>query len=301
MTYPGGKNASGTYQKIINLIPPHQVYIEPFLGSGAILRLKKPAPMANIGMDADSKVIEAFEESISLPFKEVKGVGIPHLSLFIGDAIEYLRALETNYDAFPRYYGRKKGETFIYLDPPYLHDTRSHLWLYRYEMSKADHIKLLEVILRLPCMVAISGYESALYNDYLAAWRKTSFNAITRGGTCKTETVWMNYPEPLQLHDYRFLGNDYRERERIKRKKDRWTSRLASMPTLERYAILAAIQQLNSPSPFQGEGRDEDAPSSSPIFDVQNGGGQVGALDPTAIYDAPAVTSNISICDRSLK
>ena len=36
MTYPGGKGGNGFYQKIINLIPPHDVYIETHLGGGAI-------------------------------------------------------------------------------------------------------------------------------------------------------------------------------------------------------------------------------------------------------------------------
>ena len=47
----------------------------------------------------------------------------------------------------------------------------------------------------------------------------------------------MNYPEPNVLHDYRFLGKDYRQRERIKRKATRWVSRLNSLPRLERLAI----------------------------------------------------------------
>jgi DNA adenine methylase len=41
--YDGGKGAMGVAQWIINQIPPHRVYIEPFLGGGAVLRLKKPA------------------------------------------------------------------------------------------------------------------------------------------------------------------------------------------------------------------------------------------------------------------
>ena len=32
-----------------------------------------------------------------------------------------------------------------------------------------------------------------------------------------TEYLWCNYPAPMALHDYRYLGKDFRERERIKR------------------------------------------------------------------------------------
>ncbi len=28
MAYPGGKNGAGVYQTLINLIPPHEVYID---------------------------------------------------------------------------------------------------------------------------------------------------------------------------------------------------------------------------------------------------------------------------------
>jgi hypothetical protein len=45
------------------------------------------------------------------------------------------------------------------------------------------------------------------------------------------------------LHDYRYLGEDFRERERIKRKKQRWVNRLHTMPTLERRALLNAITE----------------------------------------------------------
>jgi len=34
--------------------PPHEVYIEPFLGGGAIMRQKRPA-LLNIGLDLDAR------------------------------------------------------------------------------------------------------------------------------------------------------------------------------------------------------------------------------------------------------
>ena len=51
----------------------------------------------------------------------------------------------------------------------------------------------------------------------------------------------MNFPPPLELHDYRYLGRNFRERERIKRKKLRWLNRLHRMDSLERHAIMMAI------------------------------------------------------------
>src|SRR5919198_2325026 len=66
MTYPGGKNAPGVYQTIINHMPPHEVYIEPFLGSGAILRLKRPARV-NIGIDADPQAIAKWQACTAIP------------------------------------------------------------------------------------------------------------------------------------------------------------------------------------------------------------------------------------------
>ena len=101
MSYPGGKNGSGVYQQIINLIPPHDVYIEPFLGSGAIMRLIRPA-RASIGIDIDADVISELRQSVT-----------PDLSLIVDDGIKYLREMLI----FP--------DTFVYCDPPYLMETRS--------------------------------------------------------------------------------------------------------------------------------------------------------------------------------
>lgn len=59
MSYPGGKAGPGVYQQIINQMPPHDVYIEAFLGAGAIMRRKRPAGL-NIGIEADAGVIANF-------------------------------------------------------------------------------------------------------------------------------------------------------------------------------------------------------------------------------------------------
>ncbi len=235
MTYPGGKNGPGVYQTIINLIPPHNIYIEPFLGSGAILRMKRPAPVGNFGIDIDLQAVRMFTKTC--PLDNVK--------IIHGDCIELLSS-ETNISREP--------DTFLYFDPPYLMDTRSTKRpLYKCEFStEEEHSRLLDFIISLRSMVMISGYDSNLYNDRLRGWNKVTYQAMTRGGHMATECLWMNYPEPLELHQYNFLGSDYRERERIKRKQNRWKSRLSRLDRLERLAIMAALDDLRSSSHRQG-------------------------------------------------
>ena len=226
MTYKGGKAGSGVYQQIINQIPPHEVYIEPFLGGGAVL-LRKKLAASTIGIDVDASVIASTSEWV-----------LPGSTFINGDAISYLQK------------ERWGPATFIYCDPPYLMETRSSKRpLYTYEFGDVgQHEKLLEVLKSLPCMVAISGYWSSLYESMLQGWRSISFNSVTRSGKVAREWLWMNYPEPVELHDYSFLGSNFREREKITRQKRRWRARLERMSPLQRYALLASLAELGDAS-----------------------------------------------------
>lgn len=64
---------------------------------------------------------------------------------------------------------------------------------------------------------------------------------MTRGGI-RIETVWCNFKPGESYHDTRFLGGDFRERERIKRKRKRWTSRLLAMSAIDRAVIWESLQ-----------------------------------------------------------
>lgn len=235
MNYPGGKNRSGVYQQIINLMPPHQVYIEAFLGSGAIMRQKRPAAKS-IGVEIDGETLKFW-----------KGDEIPNLKIFSGDAVSFLEALgRTQFESIER--RRELEQTLIYCDPPYLQSVRqSKSKIYRCEMMQEDeHARLLQALLDLPCMILLSGYDSELYNGALTTWRKHQFQTTNRAGKPALETVWMNFPEPAELHDYNFLGADFRERERIKRKRQRWKNRLLKMDSQEKFALLATLAELQA-------------------------------------------------------
>lgn len=229
MSYYGGKAGCGVYQAIINQMPPHRTYVEAFAGGAAILRLKRPA-LASIAIDADPGVRDQLMARPDLP---------PKTEILCMDALDYLELAP---------HPMKRPDSLLYCDPPYLLETRSSKRdRYNVEMTEAlDHRRLLAALRRLPCMVAISGYCNPLYQLALADWRLVTYTGVTRRGP-REECLWMNYPEPAALHDYRYLGKDYRERERINRKRKTWRRRLAEMPALERYAILAELEAFTLP------------------------------------------------------
>ena len=148
--------------------------------------------------------------------------------------------------AFLRAYPFTGGE-LVYCDPPYLHETRSRTDLYRFEMTDAQHLSLLETVRALPCLVMISGYWSPLYAAALEGWNRASFQTITRGGRLATDGCGAIIPSRWPCIITRYLGEDFREREHIKRKKQRWVHRLHSMPILERRALLSAIEEVWQP------------------------------------------------------
>lgn len=231
MTYPGGKNGSGVYQQIINQIPPHDCYIELFFGSGTIYRLKKLAGKS-VGVDADHHALYEFGKNYPEHRRDIDLYPMCALD-FLDDELPALSAAHQR--------------VLIYADPPYLFEVRKTRKYYRREFgTKAEHSELVQRLRDVPenVKVILSGYPNAIYDVWLKDWRTRTFSAQARGAKPATECIWMNYPEPSELHDYRYLGENFRERERIKRKKARWEARLLKMPILERRAILSVIDEL---------------------------------------------------------
>ena len=84
------------------------------------------------------------------------------------------------------------SDVFIYADPPYLQETRKKN-IYNFEMTDADHIKLLTCLARHPGKVLISGYDNALYNGILTGWDKIQKETTAECGKRRVETLWANY------------------------------------------------------------------------------------------------------------
>jgi len=224
-SYLGAKNGSGVYQTIINLIPPHETYIEAFLGTGAIMRRKAPA-LENIAVEINQKVLDKF----------AAGQSEMSIRFYCCDALTFLQ----------RFAPTKR--TVIYLDPPYMPETRTSNAKYEHELTESDHARLLEVIKKLSSnpnvFIILSGYRNDLYQNELSNWWSHDFQAMTRGGV-RTETVWCNF-EPGEQHYHTYAGKNFTDRQRIKRKADRWAKNYQAMPAPERQAVLAALLAIDN-------------------------------------------------------
>jgi DNA adenine methylase len=215
MRYPGGKGKS--FPHLLNLMPPHKVYVESHLGGGAVMRRKRPA-QHQIGIDIDPSVIAKWENR---PERVCEVV--------CADAVEYLTELPVD------------KNTLIYADPPYMQSTRRRSRVYRFDYTDADHERLIECLRCKSCMVILSGYPSELYDRQLTDWNRISFHAKTHVGI-REESIWINFDLPTRLHDSAHLGADFRERQVIKRRRERLRARIESLPVIEQHSLSTWLQ-----------------------------------------------------------
>lgn len=93
-----------------------------------------------------------------------------------------------------------EDNSLFYLDPTYLHSTRSEsaTKVYENEMTVEDHMNLLHLAKNARGKVIISGYSSPLYNRILKNWRVKKKNIANHSSQVKikerrVEMLWMNY------------------------------------------------------------------------------------------------------------
>lgn len=135
--------------------------------------------------------------------------------------------------------------TFIYLDPPYLRSTRKYKRnIYLHEMDEKQHRDLLSKISAIRgSRVMVSHYPNSLYDEALKGWNTHGFYSIIRNGMA-LERLCFNYDITDQLHDYRVLGGDFRERERNNRIIKNMAAKLQRLEPALRNAVIERI--LNS-------------------------------------------------------
>lgn len=87
-------------------------------------------------------------------------------------------------------------DVLMYVDPPYVKETRRTKKLYNVEMDESGQDKLLELLAKSKAKIVLSGYQSELYDSKLKGWNKDTIQARTTAVDMATETIWMNYEPP---------------------------------------------------------------------------------------------------------
>lgn len=255
LKYPGAKNRIADW--ICSYIPDHDVYVEPFAGSLAVLFNKERSHIETVN-DINGEVVNYFRilrdrpeelkdrientpfarEEYMLAYESAKdeverarrfcircwqGFGCSNryrngfktgqqknspnpakawaeLPDIMMAAAERLKGVQIeNLPALELIHRYDTEDVFMYLDPPYLPETRKN-YLYQNEMDAWEHEKLLETITGHQGRIMISGYDSDLYNAYLQGWVKVYRKARAEKGLERTEVLWMNFEPVRQMN-----------------------------------------------------------------------------------------------------
>jgi DNA adenine methylase len=117
----------------------------------------------------------------------------PAVRRLLSVSLECRPALEVVSD-----YGRHPG-VLLYVDPPYLDETRSS-GVYKHEMgTHGEHMDLAAALRGCVATVMLSGYASPLYEELYDGWHRREIATATgQGGVwqSRTEVIWCNRPFP---------------------------------------------------------------------------------------------------------
>lgn len=113
----------------------------------------------------------------------------------IGD--RFTGVLIENRDAVDVMHAHDGPDALHFVDPPYVHATRSmrNHGGYRHELDDEAHRRLLAELEALDGMVVLCGYRNELYDALLVGWERHETSARISGGrgtSIRTECVWLN-------------------------------------------------------------------------------------------------------------
>lgn len=92
-------------------------------------------------------------------------------------------------------------DTLFYLDPPYVHESRSDKNVYGNEMTNWDHIELGEVLRKIKGRAVISGYRTKLYDEIYKGWDRIDapVKLCNSSKGFRQESLWVNF-SPSQVN-----------------------------------------------------------------------------------------------------
>jgi len=218
ITVVGSKTASGAAERILAELPPHEVFIELFAGGAGLTRRKRPCELTLL-FEREPHQVRRLQRHFA---------GRSDVQIVLADSLSVL--LPT----------RLPQGAVIYADPPYPLSTRRNRRYYVHDWADAEHERFLTWAAAVTVPMLISCYACQQYDRALSAWRRSEYFYMSRGGR-RCEQLWCNFPPAQRRAEPHLAGEDYRARQRIKRKVARWRRRFLSCGPAERAAIMQAL------------------------------------------------------------
>lgn len=218
ISYYGGKQMMAS--KILELIPPHNLYCEPFFGGGAVFFAKESSNVEVIN-DHDERVMN-FYRVTKTHFAELKNLWV-QTNMSYGSCMfggygyarkknsyekkimnkrnnfiqDYQKRLECTQiecmDALKVITSRDARESFFYCDPPYFNAVMGHYGGY----TKENFEDLLKTLSRIKGQFLMSSYDSELLEKYAKKFKwhqkKVEMNLCMSIGKKKIEVLTSNY------------------------------------------------------------------------------------------------------------
>lgn len=257
LRYHGGKWKLAPW--ILEHLPPHHTYVEPFGGAASVL-LRKARTYAEVYNDLDEEVVNVFRvardqgeqlrqalhltpfsrdefdlsyQAATEPLERARRMIVRSFQGFGSAAVcgersgfratssrsgttpahdwrNFPEALEgivdrlrgvviENRDALTVMAYHDSPRTLHYVDPPYVHSTRSDKVRhtsskksYKHELTDDQHRELAVFLRGLRGMVVLSGYPSPLYQELYGSWRRVDRLAHADGARPRVECLWLN-------------------------------------------------------------------------------------------------------------
>ena len=211
LNYPGAK--WGLAKTIVELMPKHRSYLEPFFGSGAVLFNKPPSSIETVN-DLDGDIINFFTVLRECPQELAEKIALTPYSREVFDDAHENRGTDAFDKAYRFAIRSRMGHGFkTYQKTGFKIDVYARERSYcvdawnrmpRDILSAAERLKcvqienrpaveLLEVLRTHKGYVILSGYPSELYDRELRDWIRLTKRSYNQNCDARTEVIWCNF------------------------------------------------------------------------------------------------------------
>lgn len=218
-------DTNGVWQRTINEIPPQDTLMIPCLGHSRVLQNIRQTGLT-YGVDTDCAIINQWQNTkLDRTIKFVQA-----------DAVDFLS--EFPWDKSKRY--------VVLIDPPHHYE-----WQGEKGYATFDHREFAQLITALKSVYPnisfiLYHYNQDWYDNQLPGWRKVTFRLKHWEHTLYcSDSI-----EDGKLHDYSFVGDNWRERDELKKMFPRWRHQFIDMMPQERDMLFRLI--FNHPFSTQG-------------------------------------------------